>query len=317
MTYLDLHKTLSAPYYSTDKGSALLGDAREILRELPDNSIDLIFTSPPFALRRKKKYGNEPADTYVDWFMEFATEYFRVLKPQGSLVLDIGGSWNPGEPTKSLYHHKLLVSLVETIGFYLAQEVFWYNPARLPSPAQWVCIERTRLKDAVNWVWWLSKTSHPKADNKAVLTEYKSSQKKLIDGHAYNQGKRPSEHVISDKFNKNNGGAIPPNCLNMDALNLIVASNTCSDDAYLRGCVEFGVDPHPARMPHKLAEFFIRFLTETGDTVLDPFAGSNVTGAVAERLDRYWIAIEKERSYLLPSTSRFEHCVIRPNLHRG
>jgi len=292
-------------------GAAFLGDSQKLLARVPSDSIDLIFTSPPFALRRKKAYGNQPANLYVEWFLGFAREFKRVLKDTGSLVIDIGGSWNPGEPTKSLYHYKLLIALVEQMGFNLAQEVFWYNPARLPTPAQWVCIERTRLKDAVNMVWWLSKTADPKADNRRVLTEYKQGQRALVNGTPYNEGIRPSEHVISDKFGVNNGGAIPPNFLDEEVLesllrdNLIRAANTAANDPYSVGCKLINTGLHPARIPSAVPEFFIRLLTEPGDLILDPFAGSNVTGAVAEEYERHWIAMEQEIQYLFASQTRF------------
>jgi hypothetical protein len=244
---------------------AVLGDSLKLLKEIPDASIDLIFTSPPFALRRKKAYGNEDAESYVPWFLEFAHEFKRVLKDSGSLVIDIGGSWNKGEPTKSLYHYRLLLALVDEVGLHLAQEVFWYNPARLPTPVEWVCIQRVRLKDAVNMVWWLSKTERPEADNSRVLTPYKADHKKLIASNKYNRGGRPSEHNISDKFGNDNGGAISPNFLegaNLKGMeeieaveldNLLRASNTSSSDRYIRRCKEIGADLgrglHPARIP--------------------------------------------------------------------
>ena len=103
---------------------------------------------------------------YVAWFVEFGREMFRVLAPDGSLILNIGGSYNPGLPTRSLYHFKLLVALVEEVGFHLAQECFWYNPAKMPMPAEWVTVRRIRVKDAVEYVWWLSKTPWPKANNR-------------------------------------------------------------------------------------------------------------------------------------------------------
>lgn len=310
-THLPEISRLNTPAYRTEMGMAFLGDSLDAMRRLPENSIDLIFTSPPFALRRKKAYGNQPAESYVVWFLDFAREFSRILKDTGSLVIDIGGSWNPGEATKSLYHYKLLIALVEEVNFHLAQEVFWYNPARLPTPAQWVCIKRTRLKDAVDMVWWLSKTPSPNADNRRVLTQYKASQRALVNGVAYNQGVRPSEHVISDKFGVNNGGAIPPNFLDesiLDSLvreNLIRAANTSASDPYLRGCKQINAVLHPARIPAALPEFFIRLLTEPGGVVLDPFAGSNVTGAVAEELGRHWIAMEQEAHYLFASQTRF------------
>lgn len=317
--------------YQTEHGIALLGDSRTLLAHIPDNTVDLVFTSPPFALRRKKKYGNEAAEDYVNWFLDFARDVRRVLKDTGSFVIDIGGSWTPGEPTKSLYHYRLLIALVDEIGLHLAQEVFWYNHARLPTPAQWVCRERVRLKDAVNMVWWLSKTTRPKADNRRVLTQYKPDQKKLIASGKYNRGRRPSEHVISDQFGNDNGGAIPPNFLDEAILaslvsenvaqsstvnstnregeaeltNLIRAANTASKDRYLQGCKALNIEPHPARIPQALPNFFIRFLTEPGDLVLDLFAGSNVTGAVAEELKRKWVAMEINADYLFASQTRF------------
>lgn len=310
--------------YRTEMGRAVLADSLKLLKALPDGSVDLIFTSPPFALRRKKAYGNKDADAYVEWFVEYAQEFKRVLKDTGSLVIDIGGSWNEGEPTKSLYHYRLLLALVDVVGLHLAQEVFWYNPARLPTPAEWVCRQRVRLKDAVNMVWWLSKTERPKADNRKVLTPYKADHKKLIATKRYNRGIRPSEHSISDKFGNDNGGAIPPNFLDQGILdgmdgteedavreadNLLRASNTSSTDPYILRCKEIGagigMGLHPARIPRALPEFFVKLLTDEGDLVLDPFAGSNMTGSVAQGLNRQWLAAEMDPTYLFASQCRF------------
>ncbi len=182
--------------------------------------------------------------------------------------------------------------------FVLAQDFYWYNPARLPSPAQWVTIERVRVKDAVNYVWWLAKTPHPKADNRRVLREYTDSMKRLIASGNYNRGRRPSGHVVREGFTENRGGAIPPN--------LLTISNTGNDRDYIEGCKRRGVRAHPARFPAELPEFFINLLTEPGDCVADPFAGSNVTGAVAESLGRRWLAIDIDEDYLTGSMARFD-----------
>jgi len=292
------------PYYTTNHGIAYLGDSKEILASgVFDGKVDLIMTSPPFALIRKKQYGNVEAERYVTWFMDFARLFHRILKPQGSLVIDIGGSWNRGKPTRSLYHYELLIELCKIPGhkFYLAQEFFWYNPSKLPSPAEWVTVRRERVKDAVNCVWWLSKEPHPKADNRRVLKPYSESMKELLQ-RGYKPQLRPSGHDISSKFNRNHNGAIPPNLLEI--------ANTESNSRYLRACRQAGLAPNPARYPHGLPEFFIKFLTEPGDLVLDPFAGSNVTGEVCERLERNWIAIELIEEYLKGSKFRFdEFCI--------
>lgn len=285
------------PFYTTTLGAAYLGDSLDFLRQMPSNSVDLIMTSPPFALERKKEYGNVSSSEYVPWFLTFAREFHRVLKDTGSLVIDIGGSWMKGQPTRSLYHFELVIALVREVNFHLAQEFYWYNPSKLPSPAEWVTVRRVRVKDGVNTVWWMSKTPHPKANNRRVLKAYSESMKKLLE-NGYKAQLRPSGHDISNNFSKDNEGAIPSN--------LIVLANTDSNGAYLRACREAGIKPHPARFPHGLPEFFIRFLTDEGDLVVDPFAGSNVTGEVAETLGRQWRAFELSEEYVRASQFRFE-----------
>jgi len=283
------------PAYSTPSGAIFQIDAVDLLRKLPSNSVDLVMTSPPFALTRKKEYGNEPLDKYLEWFMPFCLEIQRILKRTGSFVLDIGGAWIPGVPVRSVYHFELAVKLAKE--FHLAQEFYWYNPARLPTPAEWVTVRRLRVKDAVNMVWWFSKTEWPKADNRRVLQPYSESMKGLIK-NGYKAKKRPSGHDISTKFQKDNGGAIPPN--------LIQIANTESNSAYLRKCKERGIKPHPARYPEQLVRFFVDFLTDKGDLVVDPFAGSNVTGSVCDESGRRWLATELEPKYVEGSTTRFE-----------
>jgi site-specific DNA-methyltransferase (cytosine-N4-specific) len=217
-----------------------------------------------------------------------------VLRADGSFVLDLGGGWNPGSGTRSLYPYHLILRLCEI--FYLAQDFYWFNPSKLPSPAEWVTIRRTRVKDAVTTLWWLSKTTEPQADNRRVLKPYSKSMKRLLkDG--YDQAMRPSQHEIGPHFRKDNGGAIPPNLLSIP--------NTRSNDEYIKRCRQVNLPVHPARFVPQVPDFFIRFLTEPGQTVLDPFAGSNVTGHVAEQLARRWIAVELNADYVAGSRLRF------------
>lgn len=289
-----------SPFYETEYGAAYLGDAKKILSDRSlEGEVDLIMTSPPFALRRKKEYGNVDATAYVAWFLEFARVFHRILKPKGSLVVHIGGSWDRGQPTRSLYHYELLIELCKIPGyqFSLAQEFFWHNPAKLPTPAEWVNVRRERVKDAVDCIWWLSKDPHPKANNRAVLQPYSESMKQLLK-NGYTAKLRPSGHDISSKFNHDNKGAIPPNLLQI--------ANTESNSRYLRACRQTGTKPHPARYPAGLPEFFVRMLTDKGDLVVDPFAGSNVTGEVCERLERRWIAVDIVEEYLQGSKFRFD-----------
>lgn len=285
------------PYYHTDLGGAYLGDSLELMKKIPENSIDLILTSPPFALTRKKEYGNEQEEKYIEWFLQFSKEFYRILKDEGSLVIDLGGAYLPGFPVRSIYQYELLVKLCREQNFFLAQEFFHYNPSRLPTPAEWVTIRRIRVKDSVNVVWWLSKTQHPNASNRKVLKPYSKSMKNLIK-NGYKAKMRPSGHDISKKFATDNGGSIPPNLLEL--------ANTNSNGQYQRRCRANGTKPHPARFPKGFAEFFIKFLSEENEVVLDPFAGSNTTGYVAEELKRKWISFELNQSYLDGSLYRFE-----------
>ncbi len=296
-----------APYYSTELGEAYLADSLALLKALPPASVNTVVTSPPYALHFKKEYGNAEKTDYVEWFLPFAAEIFRILSDDGSFVLNIGGSYNEGVPTRSLYHFKLLIELVEQIGFHLAQECFWLSQSKLPMPAEWVTVRRIRVKDAVEYVWWLAKTPWPKANNRAVLKPYSKDMERL-NKKGLNRTTRPSGHNIKPSFSKiEPGGSIPPNIVEEEApINMMKLGNNAANDIYTERCKSAGVKIHPARFPAALPEFFIKLLTDEGDLIVDPFAGSNTTGAVAEKLQRRWIAIENAEAYLAASKFRFD-----------
>ena len=295
-----------SPYYSTDLGDAYVADSLDVLKALPDGSINAVITSPPYALHFKKEYGNAEKHDYIEWFLPFVTEIFRVLPDDGSFILNIGGSYNEGTPTRSLYHFKLLVELVERVGFKLAQECFWFNPAKMPMPAEWVTVRRIRIRDSVEYVWWLSKTPWPKADNRSVLKPYSKDMERL-NKRGVRRTVRPSGHNIKPSFSKvEAGGSIPSNVVEEELpIDLLRFGNNAANDAYTERCKKAEMKVHPARFPAALPEFFIKLLTNEGDLVLDPFAGSNTTGAVAEKLQRRWIAVEKVEVYLEASKFRF------------
>lgn len=283
-------------YHKTKLGTVYLADSLAVMKAMKPGSVDLVMTSPPFGLTREKEYGNEREQAYLDWFRAFAKGFHRILKDSGSLVIDIGGAWKPGAPVRSLYHFKLLIMLCEEFGFHLAQDFYWWNPSKLPTPAEWVNIRRIRVKDAINTVWWLSKTEWPRASNRRVLQPYSPSMETLLV-NGYKAKLRPSGHDISDKFSINNGAAIPPN--------LIAIPNTESNSAYMRYCQDKGIKPHPARFPSDLPEYFIRMLTDPRDIVFDPFGGSCMTGEVSERLGRRWVCSELVEEYLKGAVGRF------------
>lgn len=294
------------PFYATNFGKAYLADSLGLSKAIPENSINLVITSPPYALHYKKEYGNVEKKDYGDWFLEFAKEFFRILKPDGSFILNIGGSYNKGLPTKSLYQYKLLIDLVEKVGFHLAQEFYWYNPAKMPAPAEWVTVRRIRVKDSVEHFWWLSKTPYPKADNRAVLNPYSKDMIRL-NQKRLKKVQRPSGHSINESFSGiDAGGSIPSNVFEEYATDFLKAGNNAANDNYSKGCKSAGIKLHPARFPEVLPAFFIKFLTEENDIVFDPFAGSNTTGSVSEKLQRKWIASDNVESYLEGSKFRFQ-----------
>lgn len=300
------------------------GMSEEVLLQDPitrfRGKTQLVFTSPPFALGRKKKYGNLQGEEYIEWLVGFGDILRDYLTEDGSIVIELGNAWEPKKPTMSTVPLEALLAFKKTSGLHLCQEFIYYNPAKLPTPAQWVNVKRIRVKDAFTRIWWLSPTENPKADNKKVLLRYSESMKKLLARGTYNAGPRPSQHVIGKKsFLADHGGAIPPNVLipSLSDLvsqaletavlgsSLLPVANTGNNDKYQKYCREHGIRPHPARMPTSLASFFIDFLTDPGDLVLDPFAGSNTTGYAAELARRKWISVERNEEYANASKARF------------
>lgn len=287
--------------YQTDLGQAYCGDSLKLIDEMKDNSINLVMTSPPFALLNPMEYGNVSQSEYVEWFKQFAVKLLPKLKDDGSFVIDIGNTYNKGEPTYSLYAFRTLIMLVDDLGYKLAQPFCWYNHSKLPVPIEYVNKRKIRCKNAVDMVWWLSKTSNPKADVTKVLNPYSKSMKNLFKNpERYYRLDIPKESrrtTHTNSWTNNNGGSIPSNCL--------IISNSESNSKYLRMCRKADVKTHPARFPSQLAEFFIKFLTDEDDLVVDIFAGSNTTGAASEQLNRRWLSFELQKQYVAASAFRF------------
>jgi len=306
-------------------GAYYIGKVEKALFSRPfqqfTGKVQLILTSPPFPLNQKKSYGNLQGDDYLQWLSDLGPTLERLLKPNGSVVIEIGNSWEPGRPVQSLLPLQALMELTkrsDSGGLRLIQQFVCYNPSRLPSPAQWVTVNRLRAVDSYTHVWWLALSDYPKADNSKVLRPYSAAMNALHERGSFNGGKRPSQHNINEAaFLKNCGGSIAHNFLEVDALDknrkvrlpavptAFSFSNTASNDYFSRQCKDRGLEPHPARMPLGLAAFFIAFLTEPDDLVLDPFAGSNTTGYAAAMLGRQWLAVDAEPTYVEQSRLRF------------
>jgi DNA modification methylase len=286
-------------FLDSDRGQGMVGQ------------VDLIVTSPPFPLVRKKAYGNATGQEYLSWLTDLAPRLAKLLKPTGSIILEIGNAWTKGSPVMSTLPLESLIAFKNAGNLNVCQQMICHNPARLPSPAEWVNVRRIRLKDSFTHVWWMAPDEFPKADNSKVLLPYGLSMKKLLERGSYNSGRRPSGHVISEAgFLSDHGGAISPSVLDLDDENvpasLLRFSNTAYDQAYRTYCKQNELPAHPARMQAGLVAFFVEMLTDEADLVFDPFGGSNTTGAVAEQMNRKWVTIEADPDYVSGSRGRFD-----------
>jgi DNA modification methylase len=302
--------------YRTRLGRMFVGRIEDALETAQfrrlKGSVNLLFTSPPFPLVHKKRYGNETGEAYLSWLRGLAPRLKELLHPEGSIVVELGNAWVPGLPVMSTLSLEALLAFKTAAELHLCQHVICHNPARLPSPAVWVTVKRIRLKDSFTHVWWMAPSPYPKADNSGVLVPYSEKMRKLLKSQRYNAGRRPSGHVITKTgFLKDHGGAIPANVIDLAGSDtfpesLLKFSGTAWDAKYREYCTSHDVPAHPARMRLDLAAFFIGFLTDPGDLVLDPFAGSNTTGAAAEELGRRWVAVETKLEYAEGSKGRFD-----------
>lgn len=314
----DSERTTPEVVYRTKRGRMICGKSEDAMDAAfvrkNAGKVNLIFTSPPFPLKTQKKYGNMTGERYLKWLTAFVPTFKDLLAADGSLVIEIGNAWEPGRPVMSTLPLRALLAIADAGQFHVCQQFICHNPARLPGPAQWVNVDRIRVKDTYTHVWWFSTEERPKANNRNVLTEYSPAMRRLLRTKKYNAGARPSEAVIGEQtFLTDNRGAIPPNVVTAatdPAEAFLVMSNTRSNEQYLDHCRKKDLRVHPARMPRELPEFFIRLLTDEGDLVLDPFAGSNTTGSVAETLNRRWISIEAMPEYAEASRGRFGDAIV-------
>jgi DNA modification methylase len=289
-------------FITTDLGAAYNATIEDFLESKQgldlQGKVQLVFTSPPFPLVVPKKYGNLIGEEYLAWMTKISSGLKSLLKPNGSIVIEIGNSWDKGSPTMSLLPLKTLMSIAENCDLKVCQQFVWHNTAKLPGPATWVNVKRERVTDSYTHIWWYSINEHPKASNRRVLQPYKDGMKKLLNTKKYNAGERASGHKISETgFLKKNQGAIPSSA--------ILMANTSVDKEYSKWCKDQNIVMHPARMPIGLADFFIKFLTTPGDLVLDPFGGSCTTGKSAESLKRKWVCVEQNIEYLQGAKGRF------------
>jgi site-specific DNA-methyltransferase (adenine-specific)/site-specific DNA-methyltransferase (cytosine-N4-specific) len=245
-----------------------LGDSKKELKKIPDNIVDLIVTSPPYADQRKSTYGGIPHDKYVEWFLPISEQLLRVLKPTGTFILNIKEKVVDGE--RSTYVMELIIAMRKQ-GWLWTEEFIWHK--KNSYPGKWP----NRFRDSWERLLQFNKDKHFKMYQKEVMVPMgdwaKTRLKKLSDTDKIRDnskvgsgfGKNISNWIDRDK-------AYPTNVLHL--------ATECNNKN------------HSAAFPEELPEWFIKLFTKENDCVLDPFMGSGTTLTVANRMKRNSIGIE-------------------------
>ena len=255
-----------------------LGDCLEILRELPDNSVDMVMTSPPYADRRKNCYEGKNTEDYIPWFLGIAAEIKRVLKPTGSFFLNIKAHCDKGERT--LYVMKLIISLKEDIGFRYTDEFCW---TKLGVCGKFVGRFKNAFEPIYHFTLEKGYTHNPYEVASEAKPESKARYKRKACGESNNgSGFAGMRKEITSEL------ALPSN-----HLHYVQKSNQHTKQS-----------KHPAVYPEELCDFFIKAFSNEGDLILDPFMGSGTTGLSASKLNRNFIGIELKAEYFKLSEER-------------
>lgn len=250
-------------------------DCLDTMSRMPDNSVDLIFTSPPYADRRKSTYGGIKEDGYIQWFLPIAEQVKRILKPTGSFFLNIKPHTHDGE--RSLYVMELVIELKKNLGFLFVEEYCWTKNA-FPIGTH------GRFKNGFEPIYHFAKsdtnniTFNPLACGTPITEESKA--------RAFRKNSKTTT----------NGSGMVVDRDNMKSIELARPSNVIHINNVIN---QFHQKmKHPATFPEGLVEFFVKSFSNEGDIVVDPFAGSGTTGVVAKKLKRKYILMEKESEYV-------------------
>jgi DNA modification methylase len=284
--------------FETDRGVFLWANAEDAVGIIERESVDLLLSSPPYALISSKEYGNLDETAWVDWMLKICEGSRELLRPTGSMILNLGNCWVPGKPQQSLYIQRLLVRLEDELDIHLCQELFWHSPTKLPVPLAWVGVRRVRLTSSVEPLLWLSPNPDlVNSDNRRVLRAYTASGLRSINNERDRDGNRPNGVQFGRNSFVDRGGSIPPSLITATPISV-------EERRYREAIAAAGRKPHPAIMPAAVARFCIELATEKDHTVLDLFSGSGTVPIEAMKLGRYAIAVDRSLEYIENSEIR-------------
>ncbi|WP_205836414.1 site-specific DNA-methyltransferase [Iodobacter violaceini] len=302
----DLHKAADCVRlvaFSTDLGVAIWGHCKDIFTSVSE-PISLCITSPPYPLRNARAYGNPAESEYIDFICSALEPIVKNLIPGASVVLNLSSDiFLSKSPARSLYVERLVLSLHDRLGLFLMDRIPWVNKSKPPGPTYWACVNRVQLTTAYEPIFWF--TNDPlkvRSDNRRVLEPHSDRQQRLM---AAGGAKRSASYgdgaykIRPDSFGRVTEGKI--------ARNVLERGHACSDTkAYREYALNHNLPVHGAMFPTSIPEFFIQFLTEPNDLVVDCFGGTIKTGLAAERLGRRWMSTELIIQYLRGAAGLFQ-----------
>jgi DNA modification methylase len=304
-----IHRGTVVTLFSTNLGKFVWGYAEDIAAEIENQSVHLLFTSPPYPLHRKKEYGNLNGANYLDWLEDLLGIHLEKLAPNGAMLINLGEAYETrGSPEISTYREELIIRARKNLGLQFFGKYYWHNPCKPPS-GHWVTHAKCKPKNDTEEILWLAK-ENPQFFGAEARTPYSKSMLRGLKEGGDKRGKRPSGHGDSKNgFATDHGGAWPGQ--------MIQLPNADSQGPYFDFCRKNNLPTHPARFPIQLAERMILTHTEKDQLVYDPFGGSGTTGQAAEKLERRWLSGDRELAYGLGALGRFQpvqkhHTILNP-----
>ncbi|MEY2161644.1 MULTISPECIES: DNA methyltransferase [unclassified Rhodanobacter] len=288
--------------FSTDLGVAIWGDNTDIVTRL-DEPVHLVLTSPPYPLRKPRAYGNVPVSEYVDFIVRSIEPLVRTLARGASLAINFSNDvFEPGSPARSTYIERVIIALEDRCGLHLMDRLPWVNLSKAPGPIAWASKERIHLNVGYEPIVWMCNDPRASfADNRRVLEPHTDKHRQLIAA-----GGTATEVNHSDGAYRRRAGAFGHQTAGRIPKNVLMRGHRCADAIATRmDAGALGVAAHGAVMPTSVADFLIRYLTEPGQLVVDPFGGKGTTGLAAERAGRRWLVCDRVLDYLRSGGERF------------